>query len=212
VIVSIGIRSPPAGPRRAVSRWLALGWVSYGTLLGLIALHPQLEQRHPVRPGTVGLPGWRVLVFAVLAFGVPISLAAEFVRTGATGGYDVAGVSAALVAAALLLLLMVIRLAMMARVAQRRADELANRSAALATAVSQQARLQQQLAYRAVHDPLTGLANRVLLIERMDAVLGRRGGTSVHALLMVDLDGFKDINDTLGHPVGDESSSRSPRG
>lgn len=60
------------------------------------------------------------------------------------------------------------------------------------------------LAERAVRDPLTGLANRTLLQERLRAVLARdaRSGQST-ALLFLDLDGFKDVNDRHGHAVGD---------
>ena len=60
------------------------------------------------------------------------------------------------------------------------------------------------LAERAVRDPLTGLANRTLLHERLRAVLARdaRSGTTT-ALLFLDLDGFKAVNDRHGHAVGD---------
>jgi diguanylate cyclase (GGDEF)-like protein/PAS domain S-box-containing protein len=60
------------------------------------------------------------------------------------------------------------------------------------------------LRYAAQHDALTGLPNRVLLAERLETALsdGRRFGT-VTGLLMLDLDRFKDVNDTLGHESGD---------
>ena len=61
------------------------------------------------------------------------------------------------------------------------------------------------LTERAVRDPLTGLANRTLLLERLRAVLARdaRTGEST-AVLFLDLDGFKAVNDKHGHGVGDE--------
>ena len=64
--------------------------------------------------------------------------------------------------------------------------------------------LSEQLAERAVRDPLTGLANRALLEERLRAALARdgRSGAST-AVLFLDLDGFKAVNDRHGHAVGD---------
>ncbi|MCU1624621.1 MAG: diguanylate cyclase/phosphodiesterase & domain with sensor(s) [Frankiales bacterium] len=61
------------------------------------------------------------------------------------------------------------------------------------------------LTERAVRDPLTGLANRTLLLERLRGVLARdaRTGQST-AVLFLDLDGFKAVNDRFGHAVGDE--------
>jgi diguanylate cyclase (GGDEF)-like protein/PAS domain S-box-containing protein len=65
--------------------------------------------------------------------------------------------------------------------------------------------LEQRLKELATTDELTGLANRRALTDNGSAAFGRarRGGLHV-ALLLVDLDGFKGVNDTLGHPVGDE--------
>ena len=61
-----------------------------------------------------------------------------------------------------------------------------------------------QRAHEATHDPLTGLANRGLFHERASEALGRTGRRSdAVALLFVDLDNFKVINDSLGHAAGD---------
>jgi diguanylate cyclase (GGDEF)-like protein len=58
--------------------------------------------------------------------------------------------------------------------------------------------------FAATHDELTGLGNRRLLIERGNELLATRVGGGVAALLMLDLNHFKEINDTLGHETGDE--------
>jgi diguanylate cyclase (GGDEF)-like protein len=65
--------------------------------------------------------------------------------------------------------------------------------------------LQDEMAYRALHDPLTGLPNRTLLNDRIEQALRAdlREGTRT-GLLLLDLDRFKQINDTFGHHHGDE--------
>jgi diguanylate cyclase (GGDEF)-like protein len=66
-------------------------------------------------------------------------------------------------------------------------------------------RREEELAFLATHDPLTGLPNRTLILDRVEQMLARsaRNQTPV-AALFIDLDSFKGINDTLGHGVGDE--------
>jgi diguanylate cyclase (GGDEF)-like protein len=62
-----------------------------------------------------------------------------------------------------------------------------------------------QLQHQALHDSLTGLPNRALILDRIDRMLARsRREHSEVAALFLDLDNFKDINDTLGHRAGDE--------
>lgn len=62
----------------------------------------------------------------------------------------------------------------------------------------------RQAEERASRDLLTGLLNRSVLMQNLDAVMGSRGQVSPHTLLYLDLDGFKAVNDTFGHEVGDQ--------
>ena len=62
-----------------------------------------------------------------------------------------------------------------------------------------------QLRFQTLHDSLTGLPNRTLLLDRIDQMLARANrADGAFAVMFLDLDDFKDINDTLGHDAGDE--------
>jgi len=93
-----------------------------------------------------------------------------------------------------------------------RAGTIADETVALCAAIAGQAavalehaRLYADAERRATHDPLTGLPNRALLEDRLGraTATSRRDGRPA-ALLALDLDGFKDVNDTLGHEAGDD--------
>jgi diguanylate cyclase (GGDEF)-like protein len=91
------------------------------------------------------------------------------------------------------------------RVEFTRADELGDLAASFNAMADAIAGSQRNLTRQANHDSLTGLANRAAFRARLEAALARperRGGTQ--AVLFVDLDDFKDVNDTLGHAAGDE--------
>ena len=71
--------------------------------------------------------------------------------------------------------------------------------------VTERRRLEEDLSHLAFHDGLTGLANRVLFRNRLEQAfaVAERDGTTI-GVLFVDLDDFKEVNDTLGHAVGDQ--------
>jgi diguanylate cyclase (GGDEF)-like protein len=84
--------------------------------------------------------------------------------------------------------------------------------ARFATSIRANERARDQLRFNATHDELTGLVNRVLLIDRVSHALERaRRDRAEVAVLYIDLDRFKAVNDTLGHHVGDQVLSSVAR-
>ncbi|MBI2705741.1 MAG: GGDEF domain-containing protein [Actinobacteria bacterium] len=87
---------------------------------------------------------------------------------------------------------------------QQWAVDLANDNIDHAPEALEAAVLLEEIRRKALADPLTGLANRAALEMRVEEELEARGALDFLTLLFVDLDGFKAINDTYGHAVGDE--------
>jgi len=73
----------------------------------------------------------------------------------------------------------------------------------LEQSLAELSRLKEQLRYQAYHDPLTGLANRSLFVERVAERLASGVEGRMPVVLFLDLDDFKIVNDTLGHAIGD---------
>ncbi|MCM1981960.1 sensor domain-containing protein [Lyngbya confervoides] len=74
------------------------------------------------------------------------------------------------------------------------------------TDITERRRAQAQLLFDALHDPLTGLPNRTLLLDQLTEAIAkyRRGASDAFAVLFLDLDRFKLVNDSLGHRAGDQ--------
>ena len=69
--------------------------------------------------------------------------------------------------------------------------------------ITHQKKSEEQAIWMAQHDALTGLPNRALLQDRLDSLLARAGQSDSAAMIIVDVDNFKTINDSLGHDAGD---------
>ncbi|MGN6323195.1 MAG: diguanylate cyclase domain-containing protein [Dyella sp.] len=87
---------------------------------------------------------------------------------------------------------------------QQAMEELSDRNRQLQAEIAERQRIEAQVRHQATHDMLTGLPNRVLFHDRLRAAVQY---SMVHgvpfALALVDIDGFKGVNDTYGHPAGD---------
>lgn len=190
-LVGFGGRPPPAHLMLtgAIAALVAGDILGSGALhtawavgMAAAALHPASDRRPRGRSGPVAVSPRRLAVFAVLALGVPVAPA---LVDGAPAAALVPGVLGAGVA-----LLLVVRLAMLASLVGKTAE-------ALAYTRAQREALRDELAHRANHDPLTGLASRAALTARLSKKLRQ------NSLILFDLDGFAEINDAYGHEVGD---------
>jgi diguanylate cyclase (GGDEF)-like protein/PAS domain S-box-containing protein len=89
--------------------------------------------------------------------------------------------------------------------AHRGADGTVEYFSSIARDMTERLRVEEALTHQQLHDPLTGLANRVLLVDRLDHAMGRADRLgSAPAVAFVDLDNFTLVNDSSGHDAGDE--------
>jgi len=190
----------------------ALFLVNY-VLMGVAALHPSIGEMTPVpEPQTPNVyrresdGRSRIPVVAFAGFIPPTIL---LVASSLGFSVDVPVLSGLCVAVFAL-----IYLRMMWLIGQitGQTNEIAVHARALEASHRQRDSLESDLRHLAFHDELTGLANRALLHDRVEHALASapRSGRSV-ALCFGDLDGFKTVNDTLGHHVGDSVLVRASR-
>ncbi|MFC4257053.1 putative bifunctional diguanylate cyclase/phosphodiesterase [Croceibacterium xixiisoli] len=89
-------------------------------------------------------------------------------------------------------------------IAVNRTSDASGRFIVVARDITHQKRTEEKALWMAQHDALTGLPNRTVLQARLDALLADEGRRDGHAMLILDVDHFKSVNDTLGHDAGDK--------
>ncbi len=84
-------------------------------------------------------------------------------------------------------------------------DELSQQNARLQVEIAERHHAEARVRHTAMHDPLTGIPNRLMFMERLDRAISRASRKhGSFALAYLDIDGFKPVNDTYGHQVGDQ--------
>lgn len=163
----------------APGTWVDLGWMLAYVGFGVCGLHPGMEEVEARAPQGArgGLRSAGLLLAVMLAPGL---LAYQSLFGDHVDGLFIA------VAASLMLVLAGLRGGALVRELEATSSTLRSREG--------------EMHRRATTDPLTGLANRALLLEHLDTALGAGVGLTV---ALLDLDGFKGVNDSLGHEVGD---------
>jgi diguanylate cyclase (GGDEF)-like protein len=169
--------------------WSVTAWLLAFALPGVAALHPAAAA-HPAEPDTVG-GSWRsAMLHGLLVLVGPAATGYALLKDAEEGELDLFDFIVPLSATVLISLLLMVRMTTSQRQLQLHATS-------LTIALNEQAALQESLRYLAEHDPLTALPNRRALEDHI-------AGGAAHALILLDLDGFRDVNDRLGHRAGDD--------
>ncbi len=173
-------------------------WLLNYVLVGVAALHPSMAaEPASVRSEPMGRAAWMPTV--TISAAIPPGLLVVSGIALRRADIGVLGVTSLL-----LIGLILLRMDWMVGRLSGQAQELAEQAATLRKALAVRDDLEADLRHQAFHDSLTGLANRALLTDRLQHALSaaeRNGGTV--GLILCDLDGFKTVNDSLGHPAGD---------
>ncbi|WP_433828522.1 putative bifunctional diguanylate cyclase/phosphodiesterase [Actinoplanes sp. CA-015351] len=180
----------PSGP---VDAWENAGWIIGSVLIGAAGLYPHRDQVPRVENDsndTATVSRLRLATFLGLILVYPATTLLDALLSGTLASISITGSLLPMMLMIAVATLLIVRLGMLTGVAQHRTAEMRR-------ALQAEHEIRNELTHQALHDPLTGLANRRMLTDAL-AAAGRRG-----TLHLIDLAGFKEINDRHGHPIGD---------
>ena len=163
--------------------WLEVLWILAYVAIGLAALHPSIARPLRVREPNLDISWGRLAVLMAASLLAPVVLAVEW-----ASGMEIDAPLIALASAALFALVVI---------------RIAGLVSALRLALVDRESLATELRKIALHDTLTGLANRAVFADRLDHALARRDPDPAVGLIFLDIDDFKAVNDGLGHAAGD---------
>jgi diguanylate cyclase (GGDEF)-like protein len=164
-----------------------VGWLLFYVLLGSATLHPSMRtlSEHAPADREAGQTPLRRTLLVMASLMVPL---VAVVQSRLRDDIDIGMIAGG---SALMFSLVALRMEGMVNT--------------LSKSLKERQALQKQLEHQALHDPLTGLANRALFADRVERALSKVDRLNRRiAVMLLDLDGFKSINDTLGHEAGDE--------
>ena len=176
-----------------------ISWLAFYWLTAAAALHPSMAKSTPaVGTGHEKPSRSRLGMLALAASLGPLTLVVQWVREAPLDIPVIAGASV------FIFLIVLVRMERLVRTVQAKVGELETQSELLGRSLEKSDKLEGQLRYQTLHDPLTGLANLKLFNDRLGLAIDRlaRTGGAI-GVLFLDVDDFKVVNDTLGHDAGD---------
>jgi diguanylate cyclase (GGDEF)-like protein len=190
----------PSGPLDA---WQNAGWIVGSVFIGAAGLHPAMSGRHGRVAPDEAVSRLRLVTFLLLIMIYPVTVVLDAVlnHQQAPDARFLTGTLMPVMLVVAVATLLIVRLGLLTGLAQRRAAELQR-------ALRTENALRDRLSHQANHDPLTGLVNRTVLTDALGAAVT---GDATWTLLLIDLDGFKEINDLHGHPAGDAVLTEAAR-